>query len=280
MSLLTKNQYWTINQVFWRTLWFLVIMALVYAGIYFANQDNWQEEYFRWMYELSFVFIFIWFLVTIWSHKWIQADTFLGTDLGKPHISKWWFWLLIFIINSICLGIVTLRILVEEFPEYSDILLSNEEVIWSPIEYLSLTTSIFFAPFIEECIFRGVLFQELTKKWGFTAGALTSSFAFSLLHPFSFIDAFVFAIAMCVFFYKTNRLYLVILFHILYNIIAYLVSSVDVTSSTSANYSFLLDSWWVFLLVALGTMTAIIIFINRNWVQGNTREIPYERQIQ
>ncbi len=271
------DTYWSIQEVGRNTLWFIGALLLFYGVVIAVNYDDWSGDYSRWLYELTFVALFLWFLFGLQSNKGIDRDHFLGTDLATPQLRKWWFWLFVFLINSICLGVITLRIMVDQFPGYIEEILNTDEIEWTAIEYLSIGTAVFFAPFVEECIFRGVLFQNMTKKWGFTVGAMASSALFAILHPITIIDAFFFGLAMCILFYKTNRLYLVILFHILYNTFALVLGNIDTGGDPDVSYELLADYWWIFGLVSFLTLSAIIVLLNKNWVTENKHDIPYER---
>jgi len=81
-------------------------------------------------------------------------------------------------------------------------------------------------PILEEFTFRGILLPRWTHKWGLSAGVLTSSALFAALHSDPF-GAFVFGIAMCILYLKSQSLTLSMLCHGLYNFAVWLLDLVD-----------------------------------------------------
>jgi membrane protease YdiL (CAAX protease family) len=81
-------------------------------------------------------------------------------------------------------------------------------------------------PILEEFTFRGILLPRWTHKWGVSAGVLTSSALFAALHSDPF-GAFVFGIAMCILYLKSQSLTLSMLCHGLYNFAVWLLDLVD-----------------------------------------------------
>ena len=48
--------------------------------------------------------------------------------------------------------------------------------------FLTPFQALMLAPLVEEVLFRGILFEEVKKRWGLAAAYATSSFVFALLH--------------------------------------------------------------------------------------------------
>jgi membrane protease YdiL (CAAX protease family) len=113
-------------------------------------------------------------------------------------------------------------------------------------------TILIIAPFVEEYLFRGVLLNELAKKYGERKSALFSTALFTLIHWksnetlfTSLLSIFLFGLLLCYLFQKTGDIRITILAHILWNILAYLFPSI------MHNFHVVLDSvesfvWFIF----------------------------------
>lgn len=78
--------------------------------------------------------------------------------------------------------------------------------------------AIFIAPFAEEFIFRGVLFTKFMKKLPIWTSMILSSVLFGAIHfSISAITTFLFAISLCIVFYKTKNIAIAIILHIFNN---------------------------------------------------------------
>lgn len=83
---------------------------------------------------------------------------------------------------------------------------------------LNLITSIIFVPIVEELIFRGVIFSRLNMRMNFVYAMLISSVLFSLFHGFGRMTVtFVFGLALCLLYLKTDNILIPIVIHILGN---------------------------------------------------------------
>lgn len=86
---------------------------------------------------------------------------------------------------------------------------------------LSFVAACVLAPVLEEMLFRGIVLPRWTLKWGPISGILASSGLFAVLH-LDPIGAFVFGVAMCALYLKSQSLALPILCHALNNLVAWL----------------------------------------------------------
>lgn len=81
------------------------------------------------------------------------------------------------------------------------------------------------APFFEETIFRGFIFQGLASTWGPVPGALVSAAFFGLIHQqfgLLFVPFFVLGLALAGVFYWTRSLWATIALHAAFNMIGVL----------------------------------------------------------
>lgn len=83
---------------------------------------------------------------------------------------------------------------------------------------------IFLAPFFEEYLFRGILFESLLRQWGLTSAVLLSSFVFTLFHLFEYhqywlawFTVFCLALMLAIVRHKSQSMLNPILLHAAYN---------------------------------------------------------------
>ncbi len=89
-----------------------------------------------------------------------------------------------------------------------------------PVLYNAIDTidTIVLAPFFEELLFRGILFQLWRKMWGFTEGIFLSSLLFGLIHP-DIPGSLLFGLVMCLLYARTGSLLIPFVCHAAYNTI-------------------------------------------------------------
>jgi len=130
----------------------------------------------------------------------------------------------------------------------------------------SFATLVLLAPIVEEILFRGILFNYWSAKFGITKGLLFSSALFAALH-YHAIGLFVFALIACELYVKTRSLRLPVLFHMLNNL------TVFCFAMTEGHYSFSSSS--VLVLVALSLILIplpfIFEFIKNHWPAPETK---------
>jgi membrane protease YdiL (CAAX protease family) len=77
---------------------------------------------------------------------------------------------------------------------------------------------VFFAPFAEEYLFRGLLFRALNREWGGWRALLGSAAFFAIYHPpESWLPVGLVGVAAALVFKKTGRLTPAVVLHIVYN---------------------------------------------------------------
>jgi membrane protease YdiL (CAAX protease family) len=85
-------------------------------------------------------------------------------------------------------------------------------------------TIVIAAPILEEIIFRGIILDGLLKRYSPTKSILLSSFLFGLVHlnPWQFISAMVIGSFSGWIYYRTKKLSLSILIHLINNLIGFI----------------------------------------------------------
>lgn len=94
----------------------------------------------------------------------------------------------------------------------------------------TLYATIIFAPFVEELVFRGVIYKQIRDKMGVLAGTIISSLIFALMHfiisianndmsDLIFLPVYMApAIVFCMAYEKTNNIFISILIHLISNL--------------------------------------------------------------
>lgn len=96
----------------------------------------------------------------------------------------------------------------------------------SGIILLDAILSLFFAPVLEELIFRGVIFNRLKIRIGIIPAMIISSFIFGIGHEFGGItSAFIFGICMCILYLKTDNILVPMSVHFLNNLSVIILDS-------------------------------------------------------
>jgi CAAX protease family protein len=90
---------------------------------------------------------------------------------------------------------------------------------------LSVISVCVLAPLLEETLFRGIILPRWTLRWGPVSGVLGSSALFGILH-LDPIGAFVFGIAMCLLYLRSQSLALPVLCHAVNNFVSWLWEAV------------------------------------------------------
>ncbi len=121
------------------------------------------------------------------------------------------------------------------FPSYVEYKLNEKYFNNIPELILFGISAILLAPVIEELLFRGIVLQKLSNKWGVKSGVLTSSLLFAVLHlNIAIISIFILSIMFSVLYFKTRNLLTSILCHCFYNIMVTILNGVNVFSQTPA----------------------------------------------
>jgi membrane protease YdiL (CAAX protease family) len=132
--------------------------------------------------------------------------------------------------------------------------------IAGPNSIFSFISIVIAAPILEELIFRGIILDGLLKKYSPVKSIMISSFLFGIVHlnPWQFIGAMIIGIFSGWIYYKTGKLSLSIIIHMVNNGLAFL--GVALTNPEDMINEQLIDTYGggfpVFIIVTFG---AIII---------------------
>lgn len=132
-------------------------------------------------------------------------------------------------------------------------------------------------PALEEISFRGILLPRWAQRWGLARGIAASSALFSVLHSDT-LGAFVFAVAMCVLYMKSQSLTLPILCHGFYNVVVWLWDFAYRLTNGSNSLSTLEDfqASWRWGLVAIAVTGIWSIAYLRGPISETRWRLPVE----
>lgn len=142
--------------------------------------------------------------------------------------------------------------------------------------FLGAIAYVFVAPITEEFIFRGVILQRWSAKWGIRTALVVSSLVFGFLHA-NFIGLSLFGAVMGVLYIQTRTLIVPIACHAFNNLLAVsmgFLSNGENTTSAAKTLQYLRSGWWFGVLLMLISLPLLIRFLSRNWPRQDT-PVPY-----
>lgn len=140
--------------------------------------------------------------------------------------------------------------------------LLHEDGVTYPVlaNILSVLTLCVLAPVVEEAMFRGLLLPRFALKWGLRWGVVVSSAIFAVAHSDP-VGAFIFAVAMCALYVRTQSLLLPMFCHGLNNLAAWVHESAYTLTSEPGHVYTLEEfraGWtWAALAGAIAVVWAI-----------------------
>ncbi|RFB81050.1 CPBP family intramembrane glutamic endopeptidase [Methylovirgula sp. 4M-Z18] len=169
---------------------FLSKRGIAQRDIWFWPKDNRAPAHIRWT------------ILTAQSALGIMIGALLGSVLGLA-----------------ALGYLDV---LQHIPFTADILAEAQKRA-AEIPHLRMAyvfVGVFFAPFAEEYLFRGLLFRALDKEWGGWRAILGSAAFFAIYHPaLSWIPVGAVGIANAIIFKRTGSLAPAVILHMIYNAI-------------------------------------------------------------
>ncbi len=136
---------------------------------------------------------------------------------------------------------------------------------------LSFVSLVFFAPVIEELVFRGVLLRRWAEKWGVKKAVLISSVLFGIVHP-DIVGATAFGAAMCLLALKTKSLWVPMICHAANNFVVWLIEAgYEIHFGPDYKYSLedFRDEWFIGVICVL----IVLIWIFQYRTTATFREL-------
>lgn len=97
----------------------------------------------------------------------------------------------------------------------------GKDIFPEDFNFIKILRVVLLIPILEELVFRGFFQVELTKKYNWKIGIIISTILFTVIHfgdLYHMSITFIFSLIAGLIFYRTNSLFLSILFHSLYNL--------------------------------------------------------------
>lgn len=133
-------------------------------------------------------------------------------------------YLFLFFALSITINVCIISKLFPHATQEQDLALNLENL--KQYRLLLILGSAIFIPIFEELIFRGIILQFLEQRFPFWIAAIGSSFIFGIAHTYSLgvmVGAFMMGMFMAVLCKKTNSIIPAMLFHMMNNMLAFLL---------------------------------------------------------
>ncbi|MGF1541370.1 MAG: lysostaphin resistance A-like protein [Pleurocapsa sp.] len=146
-------------------------------------------------------------------------------------------------------------------------------VVYNLIQLISI---IIIAPIIEEILFRGILLQRWSVKWGILPAIITSSLLFGCLH-FNVLGLINFGLVTALLYLRTKTLFLPIIFHALNNSIAVIMeitSAIFKERETIYTLEQIQSFWWQGLIAIAIALPCLILFWQDSW-RLMPQSLPY-----
>lgn len=133
----------------------------------------------------------------------------------------------------------------------------------------AMLTTVICAPILEEVLFRGVLQESLTSKYGSTRGIIIASAVFAVIHiiPQQVVNAFFIGIILGYIYYLTQSVVNVIILHALNNAMAFFIGLFSTEAVTTRSLITDDRSYWIVYIVSIvimiGSAVGVILAIRR-----------------
>ena len=128
----------------------------------------------------------------------------------------------------------------------------------------SFITIVIAAPVIEELIFRGIILNGLLQRYSPVKSIILSSILFGIVHlnPWQFVSALISGVFSGWVYYRTKKLSLSILIHLVNNLVAFVVIYfMDTETMMNESLSELYGGFMNFILITAGAIFVSIIGI-------------------
>ena len=265
-----------------------IIIASILTGItyylpIFKNRDIFGDNFLG---AIFYVFILLWLIYMAWRKKSKLINLKEEYKVVKNNFHEILTLAILGFVFSFSMANVIPAVVYLISPDFAQSLLSSGTVGGKNyIDFAMLAIgTIILAPIVEEFIFRGVLLQRLSIKWGLTAAIFISSVLFGFLHvELAVIGALTFGITASVLYKKLNSICAPMVVHAINNAFAILPGMVMIAKVEEA-YTINNPNTDIYLPGAIGLVTATIAgyhlfkYIRQNW-PTKEKSRPKGRQI-
>lgn len=257
-------------------LWMLGLVVLFGGMVYFTllNRENVDPMAGELIVQFLALLPICWFIWQVMNQN-LGFSYFFNLRIKPFDWKEYLLLIVLIIVVSIGLEALFTFLLSWVVPDYVTHALAEPILVTGApfsVHFLTLILAIVIGPLMEEIVFRGLIFQRLSIKYGMKVGVLGSSLIFGLLHAEAWLGAAVFGAMMCLLFYHTKNLLVPLVVHMLNNTVAVLLDGTlregDVISLEQY------QSTGLYFLMGLLALPAIVIVFRRYW-KTHIEDLPY-----
>jgi len=244
---------------------FLPLLAMLLNGVGATWPRYWWEQMYYWTYHGLFLAVLIPLVFGVWKlpvRECIGRFPTRAQILGGIKLTAF-----VYLVSYVALYAMfyPLSSFRPDFVQYwlidlPPLLYVDGDTYPVLPNILSLLTLCVVAPVIEEATFRGILLPRFAFKWGLRWGIVVSSAIFGIAHPDP-VGAFIFGLAMCALYLRTQSLLLPMFCHGLYNFAVWVEDSIYTVTADPGYLETLEDfraGWvWAALAGAVAVVWAI-----------------------
>lgn len=201
--------------------------------------------------DITFIYYLVQMLPTIAFVVWLRhrAGRGSGIHLGFRHIN---FPIILWGVVLMVAANIVIEPLLEFFPTeaYEQVQTTVGVGGWA------ILSTVIAAPILEEILFRGLIFESCSERFGRGLAIFVSAILFGLVHvvPVQMVSGFVMGLILGYVYLRTRSLISVIVLHAINNAIAYVsMAFFDDASSTSLR-DMLTNSWAYWLVYVLSAV--------------------------
>ena len=152
---------------------------------------------------------------------------------------------------------------------------------------VNIATSVLVVPFVEELMFRGLIFNKWAQKMGILKAVILSSLVFSILHTGTFyLPQLLCGLFLCFVYLKTRKLYVSMIFHGVFNGLLSLFVSLDFGSNPSADPATPAEQLSLIKIIGIPSLILFVILLPLTiWAfyklyNSSEKIIPYQEVVQ
>ncbi|TWT13172.1 CPBP family intramembrane glutamic endopeptidase [Planomicrobium sp. CPCC 101079] len=205
-------------------LWPFMPLVVTWSVLDLLLRPQVNHGFSDFLFDISlYLFVLLWICIQLSKH-----------EVGLSGISKTpaeipWRHILFFVpLTKVTASILLMTLgvgIVYLFPSLLDMAATSNstETPLLPMEVVyRFLLVIVIGPIAEEYFFRGVMLNKWKIKFGLFRGLLLTSLVFAVIHPLSFIGAFLMSMLFSILYLKTERMLVAIIAHAFGNLIVFL----------------------------------------------------------
>ncbi|WP_432404557.1 CPBP family intramembrane glutamic endopeptidase [Wukongibacter sp. M2B1] len=202
-------------------LYILVGIIIEYTGL------EQVAPYVGMLKELIINILIVYWIIKIFRCK----EEFKLKVRNKPRVKEYLF-AIVFLFAHLFIFSNTVGLLIDKIQVSEWVIEAFDEMLVNP--FIAFVSICVFAPVFEEIIFRGIILEQLSKRYGMATSLIVSGFIFGLIH-FNLhqgANAFFIGIIIGFIYLKTNSLLLCMFWHFANNFLVFM-SAMYLSSNVS-----------------------------------------------